>query len=273
MKLSNKTTKLIVGATLVASIALFGSKALHEDPMIPKTSVFGGSIYFMQPVPILMYHDISNETETRFRLPVGKFEEQLKYIKKNNFSTITLASMLKGDIPQNPVVLTFDDISMHFYEKVFPLLKKYDMMATGFVIVKEIWDTGNKLTWNRIKELEQSGLVDIQSHTMGHSNLIECSPEKVEWELLKSKQILEKNLNKQIEFVAWPYGIANQETKEIARKVGYVGFAGCDGVLIQRHKIDLSNIGRFEIKGNWDKEYFEKFMDKFKYKKELAGID
>jgi len=246
------------------SIVLFGSKALHEDLMTSKTSVFEDRIYLIEPMPILMYHDISEETKERFHLPVERFEEQLKYIKKNNFSTITLASMLKGGIPQNPVVLTFDDISMRFYEKVFPLLKKYGMRATAFVIVKDIWDKGNRLTWNRIRELEQSGLVDIQSHTMGHSNLIECSPEKVEWELWKSKQILEKNLNKKIEFIAWPYGVANQEIKEIARKVGYVGFAGCDGFLLKKRTVNLSNIGRFEVNGNWSVETFEHILMQLK---------
>ena len=274
MKISNKTAKLIVGATLIVSTILFANKALHEGPVTSRTSVFEGKIYLAQPVPILMYHDISEETKNRFRLPAKKLEEQFQYLQKNNFSAITLGSMIGGSMPRNSVVLTFDDISIHFYKRVFPLLKKYNIKATAFVIVGDVLDKGNgRLTWDMIREMEKSGLVDIQSHTFGHPNLKGCSLKKIEWELRKSKELLENNLNKKIDFIAWPYGKCNQNIKEIAKKVGYTGFVGCDGFLVRRRSIDLSNIGRFEIKGNRSKAYFEKFMNKFWYSKDLAGLD
>lgn len=84
-------------------------------------------------------------------------------------------------LPKRPLVITIDDGYLDNWLWAFPLLKKYDLKATIFVspemvdpreLVRQLndrnFDTGY-LTWQEMKVMEASGLVDIQSHTMSHT--------------------------------------------------------------------------------------------------------
>ena len=226
-----------------------------------------GKLELVQPVPILTYHDISESKKGRFRLPAYEFENQLRYIKENGFSTVTLSSLFNGTIPENAVILTFDDITLNFYKRVYPLLKKYGMKATGFVIVYGVSSKGSsKITWKMLREMESSGLVDFESHTMNHLNLPKCSPQTVKTELSMSKGIIEAKLDKVVNFIAWPYGEYNTGVEDIAKQLGYKGLVtfGYDSSLPNMRIINLSKIGRVEVNGNLDISGFGRIMGRFK---------
>ena len=94
---------------------------------------------FKNYVPILMYHRIAKITGDRNSLPAEKFEEQLRYLAENNFTTITPDMLYnyyvnRVPLPKKSVLLTFDDGYADNYTKALPLLLKYKMTAVVFPI-------------------------------------------------------------------------------------------------------------------------------------------
>lgn len=159
-------------------------------------------------IPIIYYHSVAPSKNPKwFReyltLELKYFEEHLKYFKKNSYKHIFLKDLVNGsedpDIHQDDkrhrankvVCLTFDDGYLDNFIYVYPLLKKYNAKATIFVnpvfvdkraiVRKTLEDQWNNkaslnemnnwgfLSWDEMRLMEQSGYVDIQSHTLTHT--------------------------------------------------------------------------------------------------------
>jgi peptidoglycan/xylan/chitin deacetylase (PgdA/CDA1 family) len=102
------------------------------------------------------------------------------------------------------------------------------------------------MTWQQLRQMQDSGLVDIQSHTYWHPNfkkekkrLSGSAYQKfVRAQMTKSKEVLEQKLGKRIDMLAWPFGIYDNELISMARRCGYVaGFT-----LERRHARPSDNI-------------------------------
>lgn len=177
-------------------------------------------------VPILMYHSIATEPGNILRIPKDRFDEQMKWLKDNGYSTITLdeaykAVNEKNQIPEKSVVITFDDGYIDNYENAFPVLKKYDFCGTVFMITGKIGDKANGyLTADMLKEMDNS-VLKIEAHTVDHKNLDSLSYQKQIVELKDSKKTLEDLLNKKVEYLAFPSGKYNTNTIKAAKETGY----------------------------------------------------
>ena len=153
------------------------------------------------------------------------FEQQIKYLNDQGYQSITpddlyQAMLGKLALPEKPVLLTFDDGYEDFYTTAFPILKKYNFKATNFVITGYISESDNRyLTWDQIKELDQSGLVTIASHTVRHKNVATGSEA---WpEIHDSKIVLEKFLSHPVTAFAYPGGSFNQTAIKLVQQAGY----------------------------------------------------
>lgn len=152
-------------------------------------------IYFRNKgVPMFLYHQVNSLSNVTPEL----FEEHLKILKEKNMNTITLKEYGDGNIPNNSFLITLDDGYYDNYSVVFPLLKKYNMKATVFLntmyikdkreekteillngeanyqAMKRFLETGDGRTeqymsWEEIKEMYESGLVDFQAHSHKHT--------------------------------------------------------------------------------------------------------
>lgn len=131
------------------------------------------SVYYSNQVAVLMYHQLVDQADKKKPqlLPVDQFEQQMKLLKEHGFHVITMDEyvdfMTAGTaIPDNAVLLTFDDGYETFYTHAFPILKQYGYTATNFVIVASIDNqTGKpKLTWDQMREMKQAGM-SFYSHT------------------------------------------------------------------------------------------------------------
>lgn len=97
-------------------------------------------------IAVLCYHNIGTAEEKEkfpqeqeWTIDVENFEAQLKMLKDNNYKTLTLDEFYNWkqgriDLPYKSVLITFDDGFLSNYQYAFPLLKKYDMNATVFLI-------------------------------------------------------------------------------------------------------------------------------------------
>lgn len=190
------------------------------------TAVFISGQYVL---PIAMYHSVQPSVPQGNRLIVsaGAFERQMKFLKDNKYNVISLtdaAGLIAGKkkIPPRTIVLTFDDGNLDNYTYAFPVLKKYGLKATIFLIVNDIGKP-DKLNWSQIKEMQNSGAVDFGSHSINHP-FLECITDSalLMKEILGSKQSLEASLRKPVLSFSYPCGRLNREVRQKVVDAGYV---------------------------------------------------
>lgn len=150
-------------------------------------------------IPIIYYHSVGIKNaywpKGYLTLDLPFFEDQLKYFAKK-FKCISLKEhwlIQNGELtsPSNPIVLTFDDGYLDNWQFAYPLLKKYGLKGTIFVSpefvdlkngvrpnLEDVWNgkatmdnlkQWGFLSWDEMRLMEQSGVMDIQSHTMTHT--------------------------------------------------------------------------------------------------------
>ncbi len=192
---------------------------------------------------ILNYHQIIPNERKRnssllqdWSISKKNFEFQMKYLSKRYpiISLDDLVSALKGKVELSSIslVITLDDGYKDSYTNAYPILKKYNIPATLFLISNYIGKRnrfGNYLSWNEIKKMKDS-LIAFGSHTKTHSLLTQITENKLQEEILSSKLEIEKKLRKKIYFLAYPYGQTNETIKIIVKKTGYLAaFSTEDG--------------------------------------------
>jgi peptidoglycan/xylan/chitin deacetylase (PgdA/CDA1 family) len=210
---------------VVGLILLFMGRAPHAYSTEPNS-----------PLPILLYHRFGPSADTSMTVSTALFEQQLQYLKGNGYSVIPLRQALayiQGKVglsnPQS-VSITADDDHRSIYTDMFPLIKAYRIPVTLFVYPSAISNASYAMTWPELREMQASGLVDIQSHTYWHPNFKQerrrlnerAYAEMVTMQLVKSKAVLERQLNKTVDMLAWPYGIHDEVLEEEARAAGYI---------------------------------------------------
>lgn len=187
-------------------------------------------------IPILCYHNFNPHIPGSMNMTPQKFETELKWLKDNGFTIIPLkeaVEYLQGKrttVPAKSVVITMDDGWESVYTYILPLVRKYNIPVTLFIYPATISHGKNALTWEQLKELQNTHLFDIQSHTYWHPNFKhekkQLSPADyakfVKVQLVNSKKILEDKLGHQVTILAWPFGIYDPYLESEAAKAGYV---------------------------------------------------
>jgi peptidoglycan/xylan/chitin deacetylase (PgdA/CDA1 family) len=187
-------------------------------------------------VQILVYHNFNPTIPGSMSLTPERFETQVKWLKDNGYTIIPLkdaVTFLQGkeiQLPEKSVVITADDGWKSVYTYMWPIVRKYKIPVTLFIYPETISHGSNAMTWEQLKELQKTGLFDIQSHTYWHPNFKQekkrLSAEKfdtfVQKQLVISKKILEEKLNTKITLLAWPFGIYNEYLEQQAKNAGYV---------------------------------------------------
>ena len=187
-------------------------------------------------LPILTYHYIESaqwatkRSAALITSPVI-FEKQLLALQERNYRTIFVS-----DIPgrfasslhaSSAIVLTFDDGYEDFFVNVLPLLKKYQMKATLYVVPGFI-DTQGYLTQEELKKIIASGLVEIGTHTLHHKNLTRLSTEVAKMEITGSKAALERDFGVTATSFAYPFGNHTQQIEAIVQEAGFTTAVSTD---------------------------------------------
>ncbi len=160
--------------------------------------IFLVSYFQRKGIPIFLYHQVNNDSAVTPEL----FEEHLKILKEKKINTIKISDLLIKDKEKNAMLITLDDGYYDNYKYVFPLLKKYNMKATiflnsfyigdkreeepnilnnqeaNYLSIKKYLKEGSAIssqymTWEEIREMHESGLVDFQAHSHKHTAIFE----------------------------------------------------------------------------------------------------
>ena len=200
-------------------------------------------------VPILMYHNLAQEGSGNDTISVQRFEEHLAALQDAGYTTITFQDLLAyveqgTELPEKPVLLTFDDGYESNYTLAYPLLQQYQMKATIFVIGvsmgKDTYkDTGQAMiphfTQEQAAEMEASGLVAIESHGYDMHEVQGRDPEPIrvgilpredesEWDyaafLREDCQAMTDLLGTTPGVLAYPYGYASELSEVVLHEMG-----------------------------------------------------
>jgi len=187
-------------------------------------------------VPILLYHRFGPVAADSMTVTTTLFESHLKHLRDNGYQVIPLRDLVdhflgkRGAPPPHSVVITADDGHISVYRDMFPLVRRYHVPATLFVYPSAISNAPYAMTWGQLRELKESGIFDLQSHTFWHPNFKKDKKRltPVEYETLvntqlrKSKEKLERELSVRVDMLAWPFGIYDDDLIDRAKEAGYV---------------------------------------------------
>ena len=212
---------------------------------------------------VLNYHQIDNKANP-LAIPPATFDAQMKYLVDSGCVTITPDELYAGlngelELPEKPVLITFDDGYIDNYTNAFPILKKYGLHATIFVIPSFTSLYPGYMTWEQLKEMEANGIT-IESHTLTHPKLEELPDDEIRSELLNSKTLLEQNLGHPIEFLAYPTGTYNLHIAGIAQAAGYKGAFTIKYGIVDRGSnfFALERVPIFNTAQNTMKDFYER---------------
>jgi len=193
---------------------------------------------------VLMYHMISphlpkNRSKfNRLRVTPEAFEKQLHWLHTQGWHTMSMAELATcQNIPPKTVVLSFDDGYADNYTHAFPLLKRYNMKATIYIVTERFngnWATDKDtkissdelnneamLSHEMVQEMLDSGFIEIGSHTIHHVNLPTLTLEEKEKEILASKEIIEQKYGITCNSFAYPFGFYDEASIALVQKHGY----------------------------------------------------
>jgi peptidoglycan/xylan/chitin deacetylase (PgdA/CDA1 family) len=221
-------------------------------------------------VPILMYHYISAAPFTQDRIRYGlsvppeMFDAQLKLLHDNGFSTITLRQLYEHlaigtPLPDNPIVLTFDDGYLDNYTNAFPLLQKYGMIGTFFVLTGPA-DDGDPtyLSWDMIQEMSRAGM-DIQLHSRDHLDMRNRPQDWLLFQIIGGRQSIEGHTGKPVIFMAYPSGKYDANVQRFLSSTNFWG--AVTTAFGSRHTVkDALSWDRVRISGQLRLQDFAKLL-------------
>lgn len=186
-------------------------------------------------VPILVYHRFDPANAGAMTVTTPVFAEQLAWLAERKIAVIRLHAIVDrlregAPLPASAVALTADDGHRSVYTEMFPLIQRYHVPVTLFIYPSAISNADYALTWDQIREMLRSGLIDVQSHTYWHPNFhveqARLPPpayrDFVTRQLALSKSKLEDTLSIHVDLLAWPFGIYDAELERLAAEAGYV---------------------------------------------------
>ena len=183
-------------------------------------------------VPILMYHRIDYVTASTpavtkaLTVSPEVFRHQMRWLKRHEFHTIMQRSLFNAlmcgsHLRRKPIIVTFDDGYRDVYRYASPVIERFGMHATSYLITERIsGDDRSFLSWKQVRGFEKRG-VEIGSHTVSHAALTALSDEGALSELVRSRRKLERKLDHRVTWLAYPYGDYDARIERLAKKAGY----------------------------------------------------
>lgn len=168
----------------------------------------------MARFPILMYHNVTADSEKSVGLTISKqkLEEQFQYIVSKGYQSLHFSDLEEGVTRKGKiVVLTFDDVTRNQLEYAVPLLKKYNLKATFFIPFAYVgktdeWNAGSEelMTLAELQGLDE--IIELGYHSFYHRPYAKLATAEITDDFSKCQDYIEKNNLKVYPVLAYPYG-------------------------------------------------------------------
>lgn len=215
------------------------------------------------PVVLAWHQFVESAEDLEPAMPVAQiqeFEQTLIWLRDNGVRTLTIDeycdAIRSPEPPRDAVLLTVDDGYQTVYTELLPLLEKYGAHLVSFVVTDRVGQENKVnpgqpwLTWDECRELQASGLVDIEAHAARSHQQIKgkgsagvvlgpwlttrlwdptkksLEPEetwrkRVREEFVNARQHIESELGRMPRTFCWPYGVSNEYAREACRQAGF----------------------------------------------------
>jgi peptidoglycan/xylan/chitin deacetylase (PgdA/CDA1 family) len=204
-------------------------------------------------VPILMYHHVGDfDPPFRYAVPLQAFEEQMRSLNAWGYTTISLATMVEAltvgaDLPERPIVITFDDGYMNVYEQAFPVMQNYGYQGVAYIIAGQV-EIGGFMHADQLKELRAAGW-EIGSHTYHHLDLRQAGT-NLQVEISEAKNDLETLIDGPVDTFSFPYGLTTPYATRLVEQAGFQSAVGLGG--LSRHTLATRlYLSRIEVQGDF----------------------
>ena len=284
-------------------------------------SLFSAFAFAQDRYGVLAYHSVVDESAAENQkqyfpqtISAQTLIKHFNWLKENGYNVISWQQVIdaengKGTLPDNAVLLSFDDGYETMYNVVFPLLKAYNYPAvfapvTGWLdtpanqkiaYADKMLDRSVFATWAQVKEMEQSGLIEVASHTHNLHNGINANPSgsqlpaviapeykngKYETEdtyknRLKSDfahtvQTLVNHIGKKPRVMVWPYGQFNDVAVQLARQAGMPHYFSLGEKIV--NKVGDKHIGRLLLNAETDLNTIKNYLDGIDESKQIQRV-
>lgn len=239
----------------------------------PVTATYDSSKY-AQKIPILGYHKVVTDEEevseagmkTGLIIKESVLESQLKYLKDNGYTTLTLDEFYewhagKKEFPPKSVVMTFDDGYYGVYYVAYPLFKKYDMAGAVFCIGKNTAGEIAEYTPEKdekdqyIKEdaihkvREEYPKFALESHTFDMHNRVKGKKPALSFTYDQIMEDCRKNEPFGFTYLAYPWGTYSENMQNVLKDAGYKMAFAYNPYFYAYRSDDTFAVNRIKISG------------------------
>jgi len=209
-----------------------------------------------------MYHRFNEPKYPSTNIQMDIFKEQIKIIESSNAIFIDTNNLDK-EIPAihktKSILLTIDDGFSSFYKNAWPYLKNKKIPFILFISTREIGKNGY-MTWDQIREVQNSKIGIIGNHSHTHDYLVDLSNKKINYDIDQSIKIFKKELGYNPNYFSYPFGEYSLDFINIIKQNFNFAFGQHSGV------IDLSKdnfqLPRFPINEKYgDLERFKSVIN------------
>ena len=284
-------------------------------------SLFSAFAFAQDRYGVLAYHSVVDESAAENQkqyfpqtISAQTLIKHFNWLKENGYNVISWQQVIdaengKGTLPDNAVLLSFDDGYETMYNVVFPLLKAYNYPAvfapvTGWLdtpadqkiaYADKMLDRSVFATWSQVKEMEQSGLVEVASHTHNLHNGINANPSggqlpaviapeykngkyetedayknRLKSDFTRSVQTLVNHVGKKPRVMVWPYGQFNDVAVQLARQAGMPHYFSLGEKII--NKVGDKHIGRLLLNAETDLNTVKNYLDGIDESKQIQRV-
>ena len=203
--------------------------------------------------PILLYHHVTaGDPPNIYSVSAESFKEQMDYLYSQGYTPIPISLLVKAiregaDLPDRPVVITFDDGNQDIYDNAYPIMQEYGFTGTLYLVVNYL-DVDTFLSSDEAIEMYKAGW-EIGSHSMSHP-LLNDMLRAIYYQVADSKKILMDDIGSPVNTYAYPFGETNYDitTKVIDAYTAAVGL----GDSYTHSMANIYYLDRIEVRSDTD---------------------